>query len=48
MNQRNKSVSSFGSYAKGEIVSEPTTRTLLILGGLGVFGVARRNRKAKK
>ena len=29
-------------------VPEPTTWALLVLGGLGVFGVARKNRKAKK
>ncbi|MBP3695034.1 MAG: PEP-CTERM sorting domain-containing protein [Thermoguttaceae bacterium] len=29
-------------------VPEPTTWALLVLGGLGIFGVARKNRKAKK
>ena len=29
-------------------VPEPSTWALLVLGGLGVFGVARKNRKAKK
>ncbi|MBP3694933.1 MAG: PEP-CTERM sorting domain-containing protein [Thermoguttaceae bacterium] len=29
-------------------VPEPTTWALLVLGGLGIFGIARKNRKAKK
>ncbi|MBP3693696.1 MAG: PEP-CTERM sorting domain-containing protein, partial [Thermoguttaceae bacterium] len=29
-------------------IPEPSTWALLILGGLGIFGVARKNRKAKK